>query len=176
MLPWSKGSFQHEDSAGHAGDINPGDLQWMTAGRGILHAEMPKGREEAHGLQMWVDLKSSDRMCEPECVQRAQCLLPSATAPRDPHSHSLPLARGSYQEHLAKGLTHAERDGVRAVVIAGSALGKASPVRTRTPTEFVHFTMAPGARLEHPVPEGFNAVRRLAPHPPAIALGAPSPA
>lgn len=45
ILPTSKGSFEHEDFCGHRGTIGPGDLQWMTAGRGILHSEMPLSDE-----------------------------------------------------------------------------------------------------------------------------------
>ncbi len=47
---------RHEDFAGHVGEIGPGDLQWMTAGRGIVHCEMPLGEGEGHGLQLWVNL------------------------------------------------------------------------------------------------------------------------
>ena len=54
-----EGSSRHEDSAGHKGTIEAGGVQWMTAGRGIIHAEMPVSEEGAHeprGLQLWVDL------------------------------------------------------------------------------------------------------------------------
>ena len=51
------GSTEHEDFTGRHGVINPGDLQWMTAGRGIVHCEMPgKNTGESHGLQLWVNL------------------------------------------------------------------------------------------------------------------------
>ncbi|KAG0025031.1 hypothetical protein BGZ81_007467 [Podila clonocystis] len=75
--------MQHEDFSGHKGTIGPGDLQWMTAGRGIVHCEMPHapdqsvkppvdeseyGQDEAvmtHGLQLWVNLSRKDKMCAP---------------------------------------------------------------------------------------------------------------
>lgn len=57
-----EGSFKHEDFCGHRGTINPGDLQWMTAGRGIVHAEMPNGDGENVGLQLWINLKKEDKV------------------------------------------------------------------------------------------------------------------
>lgn len=59
------GTIAHEDFAGHSGQIGPGDLQWMTAGKGIVHAEMP-GDGLAEGLQLWINLKAKDKLCEPE--------------------------------------------------------------------------------------------------------------
>lgn len=60
-----KGTFEHEDFCGHRGSITAGGLQWMTAGRGIVHAEMPAS-EESHGLQLWVNLSAKDKMCDPK--------------------------------------------------------------------------------------------------------------
>ncbi|CAM9790899.1 unnamed protein product, partial [Hapterophycus canaliculatus] len=60
-----KGVMEHEDFCGHRGKIGPGSLQWMTAGKGIVHAEMPTGTERGHGLQLWVNLKSADKMVPP---------------------------------------------------------------------------------------------------------------
>src|SRR5690606_31441282 len=67
------GSVDHEDFAGHKGTIGPGDLQFMTAGRGIVHAEMPGqqsedaegGIQENTGMQLWVDLPKELKFCEP---------------------------------------------------------------------------------------------------------------
>lgn len=60
------GSMEHEDFTGRRGIINPGDLQWMTAGRGIVHSEMPgKDFKECHGLQLWVNLSKKYKMIEP---------------------------------------------------------------------------------------------------------------
>ena len=60
-----KGAFVHEDFMGHYGKIEPGDLQWMTAGKGIVHCEMPASTDESHGLQLWVNLPKADKMCQP---------------------------------------------------------------------------------------------------------------
>uniref|UniRef100_A0A9L0RSL2 Pirin n=1 Tax=Equus caballus TaxID=9796 RepID=A0A9L0RSL2_HORSE len=88
------GSMAHEDFCGHVGQMNPGDLQWMTAGRGILHAEMPCSEEPAHGLQLWVNLRSSEKMVEPQ-----------------------------YQELKSKEIPKPSKDGVTVAVISGEALG-----------------------------------------------------
>jgi len=128
MLPSSKGIFQHEDFCGRKGSIGPGDLQWMTAGKGILHSEMPGNNEISHGLQLWVNLAAKDKMCEP-----------------------------AYQELLSSQVPKVSRDGVTAIVIAGEALGVKSPVYTRTPTHYLHFVLEPRAVLHQPIPVGWNA-------------------
>jgi hypothetical protein len=56
-----KGTFVHQDFTGHKGTINPGDVQWMTAGKGIVHSEIPAS-DDAHGLQLWVNLAAKDKM------------------------------------------------------------------------------------------------------------------
>src|SRR5262245_55845530 len=64
---WRAGSVPHGDSLGNEGTMGPGDVQWMTAGRGILHQEMPKGDEKGrmHGFQLWANLPSRLKMTEP---------------------------------------------------------------------------------------------------------------
>ena len=64
MLSWRMTSPPHQDFAGHRGLLQPGDLQWMVAGRGIVHAEMPihtKGGKNPMGLQLWIDLPSEKK-------------------------------------------------------------------------------------------------------------------
>ena len=68
-----QGAMQHEDSAGNKGDLNPGDVQWMTAGRGIIHSELPqdeflKTGGVSHGFQIWVNLPAKDKMMMPPAV------------------------------------------------------------------------------------------------------------
>ena len=62
-----KGSVEHKDSLGNSGNLNDGDVQWMTAGSGILHQEMPKGNDkgEMHGFQLWANLPSNLKMTNP---------------------------------------------------------------------------------------------------------------
>ncbi|XP_057867647.1 pirin-like protein isoform X2 [Cryptomeria japonica] len=123
-----EGAFTHEDFVGHKGTIKAGDLQWMTAGRGIVHSEMPAGEGLQHGLQLWVNLAAKDKMIEPK-----------------------------YQELEGKDIPKVEKDGVKATVIAGEALGIESRVYTRTPTMYLDFKMEAQAVLHQPIPEGWNA-------------------
>ena len=62
-----KGTVEHKDSLGNSGELNDGDVQWMTAGSGILHQEMPIGniKGEMHGFQLWANLPSNLKMTEP---------------------------------------------------------------------------------------------------------------
>jgi hypothetical protein len=122
-----EGKMGHEDFAGHAGEIGPGDLQWMTAGRGIVHSEVPGKEGEAHGLQLWVNLPRKHKLCKP-----------------------------AYQELLDKDIPKVEVDGVKATVIAGEAFGVSSPVMTRTPTAYLDFKLEAGSVLEQPLPKGWN--------------------
>ncbi|KAI8093499.1 RmlC-like cupin domain-containing protein [Halteromyces radiatus] len=125
------GKFQHEDFKGHRGLLTPGCLQWMTAGRGIVHAELPvKGQtERAHGLQLWVNLASKDKMIEP-----------------------------SYQEFPAdKVVSVSPTPGLDIKVIAGESYGTKSPVFTRTPTMFIDVKMAKkGLTMEQSIPADFR--------------------
>lgn len=61
-----EGAFRHEDNKGHAGTIGVGDLQWMTAGRGIVHSEMPATDGRNVGLQLWVNLAAAKKMTKPQ--------------------------------------------------------------------------------------------------------------
>ncbi|XP_065436427.1 pirin isoform X1 [Chrysemys picta bellii] len=122
------GSIAHEDFCGHTGILNPGDLQWMTAGRGILHAEMLCSEKPAHALQLWVNLKSSEKMVEPQ-----------------------------YQELKNKDVPKPSKNGVTVSVISGEALGVKSKIYTRTPTLFLDFKLEKGAKHIQPVPKGWTS-------------------
>ncbi|BAY25157.1 hypothetical protein NIES2100_49610 [Calothrix sp. NIES-2100] len=130
-----EGSFEHKDSQGHAGKLSAGDVQWMTAGAGVVHSEMPE-REFAqsggriHGLQLWVNLPSRDKMIKPR-----------------------------YQEIAAARIPTAQTDDglVKVKVIAGEALGSRSAIQTQTPIMYLHFTLQPGAIAVQPVPKEYNA-------------------
>uniref|UniRef100_A0A2N9FC09 Pirin-like protein n=1 Tax=Fagus sylvatica TaxID=28930 RepID=A0A2N9FC09_FAGSY len=123
-----QGSVTHEDFEGHKGTIEAGDLQWMTAGRGIVHSEMPAAQGTQKGLQLWINLSSKHKMIEPR-----------------------------YQEMLSKDVAEAIKDGIKVRVIAGEALGTKSPIYTRTPTMYLDFTLKPGAHLQQPIPISWNA-------------------
>ncbi|KOM51978.1 hypothetical protein LR48_Vigan09g063700 [Vigna angularis] len=123
-----QGAITHEDFEGHKGTIEAGDLQWMTAGRGIVHSEMPVAQGTQKGLQLWINLASKYKMIEPR-----------------------------YQEVLSKDIAEAEDDGVKVRVIAGESLGIKSPIYTMTPTMFLDFSLKPGGHLQQPIPETWNA-------------------
>ncbi len=130
ILPGSEGTVEHEDFCGHSGTIGAGDVQWMTAGKGILHAEMPGNGKPARGLQLWVNLASKDKLCEP-----------------------------AYQELVAKDIPKAEKDGVHVAVIAGEALGTKAKIFTRTKTHYLHYTLQPNSFIEHRLPSSsWNAL------------------
>lgn len=120
----------HEDFEGHRGTIKAGDVQWMTAGRGIVHSEMPAGPGTSRGLQLWVNLSSANKMVEP-----------------------------GYQEIQSKDIacTSDGDGGVTVRVIAGHAMGVRSPVRTRTPTMYLDFTVRPRGAVRQPVRASWNA-------------------
>ena len=129
------GRFEHKDSQGHSGKIAPGDVQWMTAGGGVVHSEMPE-REftrtggRLHGLQLWVNLPKRDKMMTPRY--------------QDIPAHRIPEAVSA--------------DGtVKVRVIAGEALGARAVVDTRTSIQYLHFHLAAGAKITQPMPKEYNA-------------------
>jgi len=130
------GAFQHHDSTGGAGLIANGATQWMTAGAGILHEEMPT--EELvdagglfHGVQLWVNL-------------------PAAQKGNPPRYQDIGADRVALLASLDGGAV------VR--LIAGELGGHAGPGVTWTPIVYAHATLAPGARLEVPWRPDFNAL------------------
>ncbi|XP_062196266.1 pirin-like protein isoform X1 [Phragmites australis] len=123
-----EGGFSYHDFSGHKGTINTGDVQWMTAGRGVVHAEMPGGQGVQRGINLWINLSSKDKMVEPR-----------------------------YQELASHDIPTADKDGVSVKVIAGECLGARSPLRPRTPALCLDVTLRPGASLRQPVPRGWSA-------------------
>src|SRR5438128_7624807 len=78
-----EGEFEHEDSAGHRGALSPGDVQWMTAGAGIVHSEEPSRRireqgGRVHGFQIWVNLPAKLKMTRPRYQEVSAGKLPEA--------------------------------------------------------------------------------------------------
>lgn len=96
------GTVEHGDSMGNHGAIAPGDIQWMTAGRGIIHQEMPKGDPQGrmHGFQLWANLPSALKMTEPRYQEVKSNEIPEVT----------------------------EDDGTKARIICGNFWGKRGPV------------------------------------------------
>jgi redox-sensitive bicupin YhaK (pirin superfamily) len=129
------GDMEHKDSRGHAGRLRPGDVQWMTAGAGVIHAEMPS-REFArdggrmHGFQLWVNLPQRDKMMNPRYQEIPNSQIPKATS--------------------ADGL-------VKVSVIAGEAMGEKAVIETRTPIIYLHYRIEPGGAAAQQVPGAHNA-------------------
>jgi redox-sensitive bicupin YhaK (pirin superfamily) len=128
------GDMEHKDSRGHAGRLRPGDVQWMTAGSGVIHAEMP-AREFArvggrmHGFQLWVNLPQRDKMMNPRYQEIPASQIPKATS--------------------ADGL-------VEVSVIAGEAMGERAVIETRTPIIYLHYRIEPGGVATQHVPGAYN--------------------
>jgi redox-sensitive bicupin YhaK (pirin superfamily) len=121
------GSVKHMDHKGNQGIIGPGDIQFMSAGKGIVHSEMPADEKAISGLQLWINLRKEDKMMEPE-----------------------------YQEYTSEQLPVIEQDGIWAKIIMGSALGNEAKVKTRTPVHYIHYKLKPNTTLNHPLPPHWN--------------------
>lgn len=121
-----EGGILHRDSLGSHQAIRPGDINWMTAGRGIVHSERTpeehrrKG-SRLHGLQLWVALPLTHEETEP-----------------------------SFRHHPGATLPELDRDGVRLRVLAGTAFGLTSPVEALSPLFCVDVTMSAGSDLPLP--------------------------
>ena len=118
------GEMEHEDSSGAKGVLTPGDVQWMTAGKGIIHSEMPTKRmlDEGglmHGFQIWVNLPAKDKMMQPR-----------------------------YQDIESSLSPIAEKNGVWARVVAGECLGVESNIDTVIPITYVHVKMDKNSVLD----------------------------
>ncbi|EPA06261.1 pirin family protein [Candidatus Nitrosarchaeum limnium] len=127
------GTFEHKDSQGHSGKIKSGDVQWMTAGSGVIHSEMPEKEfvqkgGTLHGFQLWVNLPKKDKMMNPR-----------------------------YQELPSKKIPIVQRDGVQVKVIAGESMGVKAIIETRTPIMYLHFTIQPNAQVKQIIPQNYNA-------------------
>jgi redox-sensitive bicupin YhaK (pirin superfamily) len=121
-----EGEILHRDSLGSVQTIAPGDVNWMTAGRGIVHSErtapdLRRAGPRMHGIQTWVALPRASELAEPAFHHHPEAALPRASAP-----------------------------GVELRVIAGTAFGERSPVQVFSPTLYVAAEMEAGSALELP--------------------------
>jgi len=130
-----EGAIEHADSQGNRGRIGPGDVQWMTAGSGVIHSELPaeeirRDGGRLHGFQLWVNLPRRDKMMQPRYQELRAADIPTATSD----------------------------DGrVSVTVIAGDSLGTQATIDTRTPILYLHARLAAGARFVQPIPRTYNA-------------------
>lgn len=131
-----RGRMNHADSAGNSGELNPGDVQWMTAGRGVIHSELPhpdfyKTGGVMHGFQIWVNLPAADKMMQPRY--------------QDVPAEDIPVV--SSQDEL-----------VTVRVIAGQSLNQSAVIDTVIPITFLHMTLKPGGKFVQPIDKGLNAM------------------
>jgi redox-sensitive bicupin YhaK (pirin superfamily) len=129
------GEFEHEDSAGNRGTIAAGDVQWMTAGDGVVHSEMPAGwiKERGgrvHGFQLWVNLPARDKRIAPRY--------------QDVRAATMPTWRSEDGRATVK-------------VIAGKALGVAGAAQTHIPITYLDVALENGAELALEVPDNQTA-------------------
>ena len=128
------GSNQHKDSAGNSGMLKEGWVQWMTAGSGVVHSEMPsddmiKNGGLSEGFQLWVNLPAKDKMIPPRYQDTPHEKIPIVT----------------------------ENDGkVWVKVIAGESLGTKAVIDTRTPMMYLDIRLQPGTTFTQPVPNTYN--------------------
>jgi redox-sensitive bicupin YhaK (pirin superfamily) len=126
------GKVEHGDSMGHAGSVDAGGIQWMTAGSGIIHQEMPKPvLGKMGGFQLWVNLPKSHKMMDPR-----------------------------YQEIGGREVPHVNvSDGAGVKVICGTIDGVTGPVRDIvTDPDYFDITLEPGVQFTVPVRSGYTAV------------------
>ena len=126
-----EGRMRHQDSAGNVGLLEPGSVQWMTAGRGIIHSEMPEQQEgRMAGFQLWVNLAAKDKMTLPMYRDVAPAEVPRLTL----------------------------ESGVSVRVIAGTSLGTPGAVsRPTTEPIVLDLTLPPGSVFDAALPAGHNA-------------------
>jgi len=131
-----QGRVEHGDSLGNQGTIAPGDIQWMTAGSGIIHQEMPKGDSQGRlwGFQLWANLPAARKMMDPRY-------------------------RGLTEDQIPEVET---ADGVRIKVICGQVAGVQGPVRDIViEPEYLDIHLPPGVEFIHPLPLGRTALAYL---------------
>jgi len=127
-----EGEVEHQDSLGNGGVIGAGEVQWMTAGGGIMHQEMPKGDRHGrmYGFQLWANLPAAQKLMPPRY---------RGVAPTD-----IPVVR---------------KDGFTVRVVAGRVNGAQGPVRdVVTEPEYLDVTVNAQSRFEHPVPSGHTVL------------------
>ncbi len=121
------GRLKHEDNHGGHGVLEPGDVQWMTAGRGIIHSEDPLPGETVHSLQLWVNLPRADKMAEPRY--------------QDIRAAHAPVRRGQ---------------GALVRVFSGASAGTAAKTLNHVPVTYAEIVMEAGVTLTQDLPGSYN--------------------
>ena len=121
------GHLWHADNRGNSGILTSDDVQWMTAGRGIVHAELPRPGAMSHTLQLWLNLPGERKMVE-----------------------------SSYQDLLASDRLVVEDDHATIRLISGGLEGVHAPTRNQTPVQYLEVNVPEGGRVAVPVPASHN--------------------
>lgn len=125
-----EGEFLHEDFRGHSGRIGPGDIQWISAAKGIVHKELPANNRHNHGFQLWINLFSEHKMSEP-----------------------------IYQEYTNDQLPHVcPSPGIDIKILAGTSNNVSSPIVMRTPVLWLEVKMDEGTVLTQELPRDYTAM------------------
>ncbi len=121
------GELHHADNRGNSGVLGADDVQWMTAGKGIIHAELPNQDKSSHTLQLWLNLPSSQKMVDSD-----------------------------YQDLLAAHQVAVDDDHARIRLISGELEGVSAPTRTVTPVQYLDVQVEAGGRTAVPIPAAHN--------------------
>ena len=122
------GVLEHGDNIGNAGALQPGDLQWMTAGRGIIHRELAFRNEHAHTMQLWLNLPARAKMTDTR-----------------------------YQDLLAASRPRVTLPGVTIDVVSGTVAGVTGPAVNHWPVQAAIVSLDPGASAEYALPASHRA-------------------
>lgn len=130
-----QGGIRHKDSRGNEGLLEPGDVQWMTAGRGIIHSERASRafREQGgtmEGIQLWVNLPKAKKMIQPAYQNLKSAQIPAVAL---------------------------DQQKVRVKIVAGTFDSQSGPARTHTPIQALQLSFLQGGFAELPIPPGHNA-------------------
>jgi redox-sensitive bicupin YhaK (pirin superfamily) len=121
------GELWHADNRGNSGVLGANDVQWMTAGKGIIHAELPNAQSTSHTLQLWLNLPSERKMVESD-----------------------------YQDLLAGQSLHLDDGQANIRLISGGLEGVRAPTRNHTPVQYLDMCLEAGGRVTIPIPAAHN--------------------
>ncbi|WP_027408460.1 pirin family protein [Anoxybacteroides tepidamans] len=121
------GQLEHYDNKAGHGTLGAGDVQWMTAGRGVIHKEDPAPGSTVHSLQLWVNLPSAKKMTEPR-----------------------------YQNLRAEDMPVRQEEGALIRVFSGSSKGVTAPALNHVPVTMVEMILEPGASIVQDLPGRYN--------------------
>ena len=122
-----EGKLEHSDNKTGGGELLPGDVQWMTAGRGIIHTEDPAVGDTVRSLQLWVNLPSDKKMTEPR-----------------------------YQNMRAQDMPIREEEGATIRVFSGSSMGVTAATKNHVPVTMVELNVDAGATVMQDLPGSYN--------------------